>query len=176
MGLLGFHTMKIKEEELLAGDHIYTDRNQHTYYHHGIFIGDDRVIHFTKVSSDYPAVPEEKCDHHSNTTRDTESGVRMSCVLKCFLQPGHSLYRFVYDEGLLAIVRSTRSARHCTRVESVLRRANEELEEDTFGGSSLILKNCETFAYFCKTGVKFHLSKQVLRSLGFLVLAAAIMV
>lgn len=172
MGLLAFQTMKINEGELRAGDHIYTDRNQHTYYHHGIFIGDDRVIHFTKVSSKHPAVPEEKCDHYSDTTKDSNSGVRKCCV-KCFLQRG-TLYRFEYDEGFWAMLRATRSATHCTRLESVLRRATNELQNDSFRGYSLILKNCETFAYFCKTGVKFHLSKQVLRTLEFLVLGAAL--
>jgi hypothetical protein len=39
--------MKIKVEELQRGDHICTDRNLKSYYHHGIYIGGDRVIHFS---------------------------------------------------------------------------------------------------------------------------------
>jgi cell wall-associated NlpC family hydrolase len=60
MGLLGLSPHKIEPCELRPGDHIYTDRNLKTYYHHGIYIGNDRVIHLTKVSSHHPAKQKDE--------------------------------------------------------------------------------------------------------------------
>ncbi|KAH7862657.1 hypothetical protein Vadar_007746 [Vaccinium darrowii] len=38
---------RIKKNEVLAGDHIYSWRPLFVYSHHGIYIGDGLVIHFT---------------------------------------------------------------------------------------------------------------------------------
>ncbi|KFK24449.1 hypothetical protein AALP_AAs48179U000400 [Arabis alpina] len=44
MGLL---SNKISRDDLKPGDHIYSWRNAYTYSHHGIYVGDGEVIHFT---------------------------------------------------------------------------------------------------------------------------------
>ncbi|VVB14730.1 unnamed protein product [Arabis nemorensis] len=45
MGLL---SNKICRDDLKPGDHIYTWRTAYTYSHHGIYVGDGEVIHFTR--------------------------------------------------------------------------------------------------------------------------------
>uniref|UniRef100_A0A6N2M1B2 LRAT domain-containing protein n=1 Tax=Salix viminalis TaxID=40686 RepID=A0A6N2M1B2_SALVM len=45
MGLL---SNKIERDVLKPGDHIYSWRNAYLYAHHGIYVGDKEVIHFTR--------------------------------------------------------------------------------------------------------------------------------
>jgi hypothetical protein len=82
---LGLVPRKIKEEELQPGDHICTDRNLTLYYHHGIYMGNDIVIHFSKVSESNPPGENDKCDHYEDTTTDEPWAVR-KCCLKCFVR------------------------------------------------------------------------------------------
>jgi cell wall-associated NlpC family hydrolase len=63
--VFGLLPQKIDRHQLRPGDHICTDRNLKTYYHHGIYIGDDRVVHFGRKSSE----EEYKC-HHGLGERD----------------------------------------------------------------------------------------------------------
>jgi hypothetical protein len=87
------------------------------------------------------------------------------CCLQCFLRPGHKLYRFDYGDHFWAVMRATRSARDCDDANTVVCRAFELLRQNNFGEFCLYKNNCETFAYFCKTGHKYPLgSKQVLRA------------
>ncbi|KAI7754301.1 hypothetical protein M8C21_024817, partial [Ambrosia artemisiifolia] len=39
---------KIHISQLKPGDHIYSWRKAWLYAHHGIYVGDDKVIHFTR--------------------------------------------------------------------------------------------------------------------------------
>merc|ERR1712183_216611 len=45
MGLL---SNRVQRESLKPGDHIYPWRTAYIYAHHGIYVGDDKVIHFTR--------------------------------------------------------------------------------------------------------------------------------
>jgi len=38
---------RVTEADLLPGDHIYVKRRHRLYVHHGIYVGDGKVIHFT---------------------------------------------------------------------------------------------------------------------------------
>jgi hypothetical protein len=40
-------SIRVSEADLLPGDHIYVKRNRRFYDHHGIYIGDGKVIHVT---------------------------------------------------------------------------------------------------------------------------------
>ncbi|URE31238.1 hypothetical protein MUK42_03456 [Musa troglodytarum] len=40
--------LRIGKESLKPGDHIYSWRTAYIYAHHGLYVGDDKVIHFTR--------------------------------------------------------------------------------------------------------------------------------
>ncbi|KAL0784578.1 hypothetical protein Bca101_000825 [Brassica carinata] len=107
---IGLFSNKISKDDLKPGDHIYSWRNAYIYSHHGIYIGDGKVIHFTRgggleigtgtfldkliVSSITNHGGDNPCPNcggkHSNT-----HGVISSC-LDCFLSGG-DLLRFEYS-------------------------------------------------------------------------------
>lgn len=161
IALLKWLPKKVKENDLLPGDRICTDRNKRTY--HGIFIGNNRMIHFSKVSSEKGPGKDTLCEHHEDTTTYARRGVRM-CCLKCFVRE-HSLYRFEYGKRLSPASALYRTDSHAESqpVGKVLERANEALDKDSVGEYSVLKNNCETFACFCKTSVRYFFgSKQVL--------------
>ncbi|KAM0030194.1 putative LRAT domain-containing protein [Helianthus debilis subsp. tardiflorus] len=44
---MGYLSHRVDRDELKPGDHIYTWRTAFTYAHHGIYVGGNKVIHFT---------------------------------------------------------------------------------------------------------------------------------
>ncbi|CAL5095189.1 unnamed protein product [Urochloa decumbens] len=128
MGLL---SNRIGKESLKAGDHIYSWRAAWVYAHHGIYVGDDKVIHFTRgrdqevgtgtvidilLVSSAPKRSDTPCPVCTNEDNDasTETNGVVSSCLNCFLAGG-ALYRF-----------------ECY---------------------NLFKSNCEDFAIYCKTGL-----------------------
>ncbi|XP_009593066.1 protein LEAD-SENSITIVE 1-like [Nicotiana tomentosiformis] len=157
---------KIKKEELKAGDHIYTWRLGYLYAHHGIYVDDGEVIHFTPTagreigtgtvldryifSSSLSRRPVSHCPTCGDRPRN--DGVISSC-LECFLSGG-KLYRFQYGVSpgfFLAQVRGTCTFARSDSQEDVLLRA-EILLGNGFGNYNLFKNNCEDFAIYCKTG------------------------
>ncbi|CAA0836753.1 NC domain-containing protein-related [Striga hermonthica] len=45
---MGFISHRVSRNDLEAGDHIYTYRTAFIYSHHGIYVGRDKVVHFTQ--------------------------------------------------------------------------------------------------------------------------------
>ncbi|XP_061347579.1 protein LEAD-SENSITIVE 1-like [Gastrolobium bilobum] len=176
MGLL---SNKIDREHLKPGDHIYSWREAYIYAHHGIYVGDGMVIHFTRgagheigtgtvldrlIFSSSPSHdndnPCPRCGDQSRT-----DGVISSC-LDCFLYGGN-LYLFEYGVSPAFFLAKTRGGT-CTLApsdptEDVLRRASFLLENG-FGGYNLFKNNCEDFAIYCKTGLLVFTSISVGRS------------
>ncbi|KAL5568140.1 hypothetical protein UlMin_024715 [Ulmus minor] len=149
MGLLSNNIGRCMLKE---GDHIYAYRNLLAYSHHGIYVGENRVIHYTRTEENTKTSKSKSCKEcgfNSNTHR----GVVVSC-LDCFLQ-GHSLHRFDYtvSSGHFAFKRSgTCSTGHCDEPSVVVKRAYEMLYYNAFGEYNLLYNNCECFAIYCKTG------------------------
>jgi len=163
MGLL---SNRISRESLKPGDHIYSWRAAYIYAHHGIYIGDNKVIHFTRrgqevgtgtvldvlLVSSGPSnsyVPCTNC-----TSREGGHGVVLSC-LNCFLAGG-ILYRFEYAVTPALFIAKARGGT-CTLAVSdeddiVVHRA-KYLLNNGFGCYSIFNKNCEDFAIYCKTGL-----------------------
>ncbi|XP_058099613.1 protein LEAD-SENSITIVE 1-like [Magnolia sinica] len=151
---------KIEREDLKPGDHIYAWRTLYIYAHHGIYIGDDEVIHFTEpngkksvsgfvVESISPSMPCPKC---GGPKKKTYNGVTVSC-LDCFLD-GCELNRYEYSVSWQLFWESRRGT--CSVAESdppeiVIKRATSCIEEG-FGEYNLARNNCEDFAFYCKTG------------------------
>ncbi|WOL18148.1 hypothetical protein Cni_G26941 [Canna indica] len=163
MGLL---SNRVERSEIEAGDHVYVWRALHSYSHHGIYVGGNKVVHFTRkgeaseginssgsssVSSDVlstcPTFPD--CGFHQ-----PNSGVFLSC-LDCFLYNG-CLYRFVYGVPTSVFLAKVRGGTCTTAVsdvpEAVINRAMYLLQNG-FGNYNVFENNCEDFALYCKTGL-----------------------
>ncbi|ONK59215.1 uncharacterized protein A4U43_C08F4160 [Asparagus officinalis] len=164
MGLL---SNKIERSEIKSGDHIYTWRAAYTYSHHGIYVGGEKVVHFTRkketsssgLNSSSSSTPSSNLSSSCLTFPDCgfqqpNSGVILSC-LDCFLGTG-SLYNFEYGvtpSHFLAKVRGgTCTIAEADPPESVIHRAMYLLRNG-FGNYDLFENNCEDFAIYCKTGL-----------------------
>ncbi|KAL8240446.1 hypothetical protein R6Q59_013801 [Mikania micrantha] len=169
---------KIDKSQLKPGDHIYSWRTAWLYAHHGIYIGDDKVIHYTRgggqeigtgtvldriilssstSNSDNPCL---KCGDLSNA-----DGVIASC-LNCFLSGG-DLYLFKYAVSPAIFLAKARGGT-CTLAvsdpaEDVIHRA-QFLLENGFGVYNIFKNNCEDFAIYCKTGLLVFTTISVGRS------------
>jgi hypothetical protein len=191
--MVGVLSNKIGREEVKAGDHIYTWRSAYLYSHHGIYIGDEKVIHFTRAPgheigtgtmldivlfSSSPATHTgntcQRCAdaRHQHLTRPQgsqgsqgEGGVIISC-LDCFLDGGY-LYLFIYSVSTAFFLAKARGGT-CTLAYSdapnvVLHRALFLLTSG-FGAYCLFKNNCEDFAIYCKTGLLVETAFSVGRS------------
>ncbi|KAL7189167.1 hypothetical protein ACSBR1_038937 [Camellia fascicularis] len=166
---MGFLSQKIERRELVAGDHIYTWRAAFIYSHHGIYIGESKVIHFagTFGSSSDP-FPWSSFGFSASTLnplsacpnfpycgfQHPNSGVVLSC-LDCFLANG-SLYRFEYGVSKAKLLFKLRGGT-CTTAESdppelVIHKAMYLLQHG-FRDYNVMRNNCEHFAMYCKTGL-----------------------
>ncbi|XP_048327305.1 uncharacterized protein LOC125418247 [Ziziphus jujuba] len=152
---------KIQREELKPGDHIYTWRHSYSYAHHGIYIGDGKVIHFTRgggkdriIFSSSPSYPSRStCVINSDHSRLDRV---VTTSLDDFLLGG-KLYRFEYGVNIALFIAKTRGGT-CTRapsapLEVVKCRLSDSLKIG-FGDYHLFKNNCEDFAIYCKTGFK----------------------
>ncbi|KAJ7542853.1 hypothetical protein O6H91_09G014800 [Diphasiastrum complanatum] len=160
----------VQREALQPGDHIYSWRNAYIFAHHGIYVGDGKVIHFTGgrnieelagcrsfssalTSSSIPGSTTFPCEICGT---DAESrGVLKSC-LDCFLS-GFPLSRFEYGTSSATFIAKLRGGT-CTTAKSdpselVLHRANYLLSINGFGCYHVFRNNCEDFAIYCKTGL-----------------------
>nr|XP_043631279.1 protein LEAD-SENSITIVE 1-like [Erigeron canadensis] len=169
---------KIDISQIKPGDHIYSWRTAWLYAHHGIYAGDDKVIHFTRgggqeigtgtvldriifsTSPSNSGDPCLKCGDQSNS-----DGVIASC-LNCFLSGG-DLYLFKYSVSPAIFLAKARGGT-CTLAlsdppEDVLHRAQFLLEKG-FGVYNIFKNNCEDFAIYCKTGLLVFTTISVGRS------------
>ncbi|KAK4400257.1 hypothetical protein Sango_1131800 [Sesamum angolense] len=166
---MGMLSHRVERRDLEAGDHIYTWRTAFAYSHHGIYVGGNKVVHFTHdrqylgSSSQAPStwfstsasdVPSAAClDIPDCGFGKQRSGVIISC-LNCFLGNG-LLYRFEYGVSRLSFIAKVRGGT-CTTAksdppEAVIHRAMYLLQNG-FGNYNLFTHNCEDFALYCKTG------------------------
>ncbi|KAF8779375.1 hypothetical protein HU200_002642 [Digitaria exilis] len=163
---------RIGKESLKAGDHIYSWRAAWVYAHHGIYVGDDKVIHFTRgrdqevgtgtvidilLLSSAPKRSNTPCPVCTNEADDasTETNGVVSSCLNCFLAGG-ALYRFDYSVNPALFLAKARGGT-CTLApsdpdEAVIRRA-KYLLSNGFRCYNLFKSNCEDFAIYCKTGL-----------------------
>ncbi|GER41849.1 NC domain-containing protein-related [Striga asiatica] len=163
MGLL---SNRIDRSSLKQGDHIYSWRTAYVYAHHGIYIGDNKVIHFTRrgqevgtgtvldllLISSGPSRAHTPCP--TCTPVEEGHGVVSSC-LDCFLAGG-ILYRFEYAVSPAHFLAKARGGT-CTLAISddnrtVVHRARYLLDNG-FGCYNVFKNNCEDFAIYCKTGL-----------------------
>lgn len=164
---MGLFSNRISREDLRPGDHIYSWRTIYTYAHHGIYIEDSKVIHFTRGSDEMVKTGTFLGFGSSNTGRSNrttaceicgyeqdKTGVICSC-LDCFLDGG-ALYRFEYAVNPALFLSKVRGGTCTLAVEDpaeiVVHRATYLLQKG-FGLYNIFRNNCEDFAIYCKTGL-----------------------
>ncbi|KAK4539865.1 hypothetical protein RGQ29_031873 [Quercus rubra] len=155
---MGVVSNKIERENLKRGDHIYSWRLAYAYSHHGIYVDEGNVIHFTGldriIGSSLPQHPlDNPCPICSDESRS--DGVISSCI-DCFLSGG-DLYRYEYGVTRAFFIAKARGGT-CTLASSeseiqVIHRAFYFLRKG-FGVYGVMKNNCEDFALCCKTGLK----------------------
>lgn len=140
--------------------------NQYFPYESGIYVGNDKVVHFTRrgqevgtgtvldllLVSSGPSRSYVPCD--TCIPVQEGHGVVSSC-LNCFLANG-VLYRFEYSVSPALFLAKARGGT-CTLAvsdggEVVVHRANY-LFDNGFGCYNVFKNNCEDFAIYCKTGL-----------------------
>lgn len=137
-----FHS--VDRSDLKPGDHIYVWRSVN-YAHHGIFIGDNEVIHFTG--------PCKERKREARVHRDS---------LDEFLQGG-TLKRYEYDcsiVGVAAKLSGTCCVLKRDDPSDIVQRAKDFHEKqdytETFGEYDALRNNCEMFALTCCLGEKMN--------------------
>ncbi|XP_027933590.1 uncharacterized protein LOC114189081 [Vigna unguiculata] len=176
---MGVLSNKIHRVQLKPGDHIYTWRQAYIYAHHGIYVGEGMVIHFTSGSGQetrkgtildrllISSPPlHNTCDILCPRCGDQKTAGVIGSCLDCFLS-GDDLYLFEYGVSPALFLAKARGGT-CTiassdPAEDVLRRALFLLENG-FGGYHVFKNNCEDFAIYCKTGLLVNTNISVGRS------------
>ncbi|KAL6959754.1 hypothetical protein U1Q18_039909 [Sarracenia purpurea var. burkii] len=145
--MVGVLSNRISREKLKRGDHIYSWRKKAAYLiaHHGIYVGDGEVIHFTMG---------DRGDFRSSSSDSSGPGSVESCTIDRFLSGG-KLYIFTYgvsEAHFLSKRGGTCSLAASDPPVDVLHRA-KSLLNNGFSGYDLFKSNCEDFAIYCKTGL-----------------------
>lgn len=135
-------------DEPQFGDVIFVNRYIRLYRHFGIYIGDDRVIHFAAPNGDFDA--ENACIHETSLDHFSDGSKVYVMTFSEEYESG-SAWRIILnsDEYELQTPQAT-----VARAKSML-----GLRGLKDAGYSIIFNNCEVFAIWCKTNVAE--SKQV---------------
>ncbi|TYG59005.1 hypothetical protein ES288_D08G267800v1 [Gossypium darwinii] len=139
-----------KPRFLQPGDHIYCEREGGLYDHHGIYVGDDMVIHLQGKAKKLEPLPEcRKCKD-----KRVQNGEIAKVCIDCFLRGERPR---IYDYGVSLLEFLARKGGTCCQRDSkppheVISIATYLLERNRFGPYGMLTNNCEHFAVFCKTG------------------------
>lgn len=109
----------------VAGDHIRVKRYGGVYCHHGIYVGNNKVVHFAPMSG------SEVKDNHQSVVHET--------TLENFLRGGQLEVRCYSEEELKvkhSADRIVKDAYRCIGIKNY----------------SFVFNNCEHFASWCVTG------------------------
>ncbi|XP_039044503.1 uncharacterized protein LOC120183993 [Hibiscus syriacus] len=135
--------------QLEAGDHIYCQRMKLIYDHHGIYVGNDMVIHLRGKRKKFKESSScNKCGYK----RFINGEIAKVCI-DCFLE-GETVQ--IYDYGVPSIDFFFRQNGTCSCLPSkppheVITTAIYFLEKG-YDNYDMIFNNCEDFAVYCKTG------------------------
>ncbi len=129
-----------RRRNLKRGDHIYVYRVLHLYQHHGIFTGEEG---------------EGEVIHVSGQRFSKNLATVTSSSLSEFLNGG-LLHLVSYNDPRTNLKIRGTCHMSCSRpAEDVVSTAKEFLNNpESWGTYNLVYRNCETFAYYCKTGAE----------------------
>ena len=135
---------------MARGDHIYVERINGVYEHHGIDCGDGSVIHSTsKHWTDSPKV------QHTSLAQFAKGGEVQFKDYDAFLSTlrstGSLQQKASYQiNRLLSRMRGIDLEKIDWSPEAVIARAEARIGEQAF---NIVFHNCEHFATWCKTGI-----------------------
>ncbi|KAI9073123.1 hypothetical protein K1719_044900 [Acacia pycnantha] len=139
---MGLFSNRIDREELKPGDHIYSWREAHIYAHHGIYVGEGVVIHFTRGGQEIgTGTILDRLLLSSSPTHSANN----PCP-KCGDQSNLNAFFIAKARG------GTCTLAPSDPPEDVLCRARYLLQNG-FGVYNVFKNNCEDFAIYCKTGL-----------------------
>jgi len=161
----------VTANDLRPGDHIYTWRKGGIYAHHGIYIGNDQVIHFlpteaaTQLGEHALRGVRAYLDNQLPTFIDEGIGALQNLSqqlariqqtdIETFLHGG-DLCRVKYgDDGKIGLYKKrsgTYQAEPSAPAEHVISRAQYLLQYADWCNYNLLNFNCEHFATLCKLG------------------------
>ncbi|KAH1160053.1 hypothetical protein GYH30_031701 [Glycine max] len=137
---MGVLSNKIEMEQLKPGDHIYSWRQAYIFAHHGTYVGEGMVIHFSRGEGKESGTGTI-LDRLLISSSPLHANFDIPCPrCDCFLSGG-DLYLLKY--GATASSDPT---------EYFLHRSLFLLENE-FGGCHVFMNNCEDFAIYCKTSL-----------------------
>lgn len=137
------------------GLHIYVQRTGYT--HHGIYIGDGKVIHFGPKAG--PTCACKTCGFSINMDGGvvefsiSKGGGVVETCLECFLHGG-SLCRYNYNTTWETTCPTCTTVKRRESESQIVETAKEKLKKG-FGKYNLLSNNCEHFATFCSSGKAF---------------------
>jgi hypothetical protein len=133
-----------EEKTLTKGDVIGVKRG--LYEHYGVFIGDDRVIHYTSLNSDVSAKDNKIIETHMDSfMRDADEFFILDCTFKNIAVRSKPIMAKGYRDSFEILERQ-----EVFSPEETVIRAKSRLGETEY---KLLLNNCEHFAIWCKTGI-----------------------
>ncbi|GAV74188.1 LRAT domain-containing protein [Cephalotus follicularis] len=169
-------TVAIAKKDLKPGDHIFAWRVLGLYSHHGIYVGDGQVIHFTtpqdvldEIAKENPgSLIVEGLDKKTKSKRCERCGYivggspGIGVMKTCIEHFAKTFHLYKYDVSWIRFWLSRRGTccpYKSKPLEDAVKTAYAKLRTG-FGKYNLLTNNCEHFATFCRTGRKF--SGQVL--------------
>lgn len=139
---------------MAAGDHLIVERRRWfgSYYHHGIDVGNDRVIHLTGTRKKDATVIETSLEEF------LKGGVKEIWHYSTFVDLLLAYRRDMQDDygrpdPMLPFLYEERIKEIRERIEDPERAVTEARKHLGKKGYDLFSNNCEHFAVFCKTGL-----------------------
>ncbi len=135
---------------MARGDHIYVERINGVYAHHGIDCGDGSVIHYT--SKNWTDSPKVQHTSLAQFAKDGEVQFKdYDAFLNTLRSTGSLQQKTSYQIYLLlSRFRGIELEEHDWSPEAVIARAEARIGEQAF---NIVFHNCEHFATWCKTGI-----------------------
>ncbi|KAF3433990.1 hypothetical protein FNV43_RR25093 [Rhamnella rubrinervis] len=144
---MGLMSNEIRREQLNPGDHIYTWRLSYSYSHHGIYVGNGKVIYLARA----PGLIIFSLSHELSPSYPSGEDLVVCCSIEAFLCGG-DLY--LYEYGVMTALFLIKRGGTCTPFTSdppndVLHRASI-LVEKGFGDYHLLKTTVKTSQYIAK--------------------------
>ncbi|GAV90634.1 LRAT domain-containing protein [Cephalotus follicularis] len=155
----------IEEKDLKLGDHIYAWRAWRLFSHHGIYVGNGIVINFntpdTESTKSIANIPKEDASPESERCPRcdymTPGSPGVTIVKTCLKHFGSTFYLYKYGVSWFEFYttpRGTCCPFDAKPLQETVDTAWEKLKTG-FGEYNTLTNNCEHFATYCKTGIKF---------------------
>ena len=157
----GFCNHTVYEEDLMPGDHIYSYRCFGVYSHHGIYTGENgqEVIHFSGTDKKSKTTAVVQASTLEKFLYEDGIIIRGATQLRLVSYGEHFLTKFLKRNGTAHCIESKPAYEVLKKAKHYLRYPGHWDEYD------LLDNNCESFAFFCKTGQ--HHSSQALTAMTF---------